>query len=324
MENIKIINPYEDYEVPQMEQADGVYGNDLLGRVQSLQVGFGTKVLRIDRDGLWMGSEDFATAPFSVDMDGNMSATSLDLSDYLQVGEALDDLQSDIFDLSDINDDLGTIVAGTLVGLTVIGGTVKTSNTGSRVEMDGNSDSLKIYSGTTKRMELDADELRFYDSGGSEASTVHANGNALDIDVGEYSYVSVNFDNDTNPAGLQVYETGGNDVIWFAGGLLGSNIISHFARTDFNGNELDDVGDIIPDGTRVKDLGNSSNYWDKLYVEDIYMYNGIIVDLSMIAWEGSSSNPSGDGSMVYYDSGGSEGLRMQFGGSDFQFDASGV
>jgi len=98
MENIKIINPYEDYEVPQMEQADGVYGNDLLGRVQSLQVGFGTKVLRIDRDGLWMGSEDFATAPFSVDMDGNMSATSLDLSDYLQVGEALDDLQGDIFD----------------------------------------------------------------------------------------------------------------------------------------------------------------------------------------------------------------------------------
>ena len=42
-----------------------------LESVRTLQVGFGSKVLRADERGIWLGGEDPTTAPFSVDMDGN-------------------------------------------------------------------------------------------------------------------------------------------------------------------------------------------------------------------------------------------------------------
>jgi len=58
---------------------DSRYGNDLLTSVTGLQVGFGAKVLRVDRSGLWMGGETFATAPLSFDMLGNAIFNSLTL-----------------------------------------------------------------------------------------------------------------------------------------------------------------------------------------------------------------------------------------------------
>ena len=56
----------------------------------------------------------------------------------------------------------------------------------------------------------------------------------------------------------------------------------------------------------------------------IDMNNFWIEDITGIYWDGVNSNPGRNGHMVYYDVGATEGLRMQFGGSDFQFDATGV
>jgi hypothetical protein len=174
--DFKIIDPYENYDIVPQSQAEGNKGNSFLDAVKSLQVGFGSQVLRIDRQGMWLGAADFASAPFSVDMAGNMIATSLDLSGYLQVGEALADVQSDIFDLSDIDTDLGVITAGTLIGLEVRGGLIRTSTSGARVEIDGTTDNIEIYdSGGTKRIELDNDELTFYNSSGAERGGITAN-----------------------------------------------------------------------------------------------------------------------------------------------------
>lgn len=45
--------------------------------------GYGNKVIGQSSQGLWAGAADFENAPFSVDMDGNVVASSLDLSAYL-------------------------------------------------------------------------------------------------------------------------------------------------------------------------------------------------------------------------------------------------
>lgn len=53
--------------------------------VTTMQVGVGSKVFRTDRSGIWLGAEDFANAPFKVDMDGNLTASSATISGYSNV-----------------------------------------------------------------------------------------------------------------------------------------------------------------------------------------------------------------------------------------------
>jgi len=52
--------------------ADGTSSSN----VNSLEIGKGSKVFRSDQSGIWLGAEVFADAPFSVDMEGNVTATT--------------------------------------------------------------------------------------------------------------------------------------------------------------------------------------------------------------------------------------------------------
>lgn len=47
-----------------------------------LAIGAGSKVLRADQSGLWMGAEKWQDAPFRVDMLGNLVASSATLTGY--------------------------------------------------------------------------------------------------------------------------------------------------------------------------------------------------------------------------------------------------
>jgi len=311
-DDIKIIDPYQSYDIAPQSEVSGAYGNDLLGSVQSLQVGFGSKVMRVDRQGIWMGAPDFASAPFSVDMSGNMVATSLDLSNYLQVGDALTDVQADIFDLSDIDTDLGTITAGTLIGLTVIGGDVKTSSSGARAQLNGTTDALEIYDASRKRMYMDSDELVFINSSGVETSHITASSYALDINTSGGAWSGWTFSSSYG--------------VYFISGTTPVVLISNAGISMQNAKGISGTGNVLPSGSGTYDLGGTSNYWNRVYTQDLY-FEGSGSDIfypQRILWTASTANPSGDGTMVYYDSGGTEGLRMQFGGSDFQFDATAV
>ena len=53
-----------------------VAGLDQLNSVKTLQIGTGAQAWHADQQGQWMGAEEFADAPFSVDMDGNLIASS--------------------------------------------------------------------------------------------------------------------------------------------------------------------------------------------------------------------------------------------------------
>lgn len=63
-------------EIPFSDPNDPRFGSDVFRMIKELQVGYGTKVLRVDQTGMWLGAETFAEAPFSVDMLGNVIGES--------------------------------------------------------------------------------------------------------------------------------------------------------------------------------------------------------------------------------------------------------
>lgn len=56
-----------------------------LGKFKKATFGEGSNVLRFDENGLWLGAETFATAPFRVDMQGNMYLMSQSGSGYILI-----------------------------------------------------------------------------------------------------------------------------------------------------------------------------------------------------------------------------------------------
>lgn len=77
----EIINPFSDIQSKPLEEESNVrYGSEFFRNVNELQVGIGSEVFRVDRQGIWLGAERFADAPFSVDMSGNITATGISLA----------------------------------------------------------------------------------------------------------------------------------------------------------------------------------------------------------------------------------------------------
>lgn len=77
----KVINPFVDIVPPLPFMQPSLMGSPI-GEIQNfagLQVGSrGGKSFRMDERGMWLGSNDFVGAPFSVDMQGNMTMRSSD------------------------------------------------------------------------------------------------------------------------------------------------------------------------------------------------------------------------------------------------------
>lgn len=84
-----MIDAFKDVTPPQDISSDGkINGLDYLDRVAGMQVGQGTRVMRVDESGIWLGAKTFALAPFSVDMDGNLIATSATIRGDIILGGA--------------------------------------------------------------------------------------------------------------------------------------------------------------------------------------------------------------------------------------------
>lgn len=84
-------------------QAPPSLGNNqsVLSNVAQLQVGFGSQVMRVDRQGQWLGAQKFVDAPFSVTPQGDVVANSINLGGaYIATGGAASDINSHGTELS--------------------------------------------------------------------------------------------------------------------------------------------------------------------------------------------------------------------------------
>ena len=82
-EEIEVINPFYDIDELKQRVDNQQMAIDSLRNLKEMSVGEGSKVMRLDSSGIWLGAEKFADAPFSVDMEGNVIASTLSLSQYL-------------------------------------------------------------------------------------------------------------------------------------------------------------------------------------------------------------------------------------------------
>ena len=78
----QLINPFVDNIGIQVDSVDN-YGSTSLQNLSDFQIGAGNQALKGDSSGLWLGADKFKDAPFSVDMNGNIVASTLALSAYL-------------------------------------------------------------------------------------------------------------------------------------------------------------------------------------------------------------------------------------------------
>lgn len=67
---------------------------------REMNIGYGSKCFRADNQGIWLGASKYASAPFRVDMSGNVYASSITLTGYVAVGGAAADVNSGVTTIS--------------------------------------------------------------------------------------------------------------------------------------------------------------------------------------------------------------------------------
>lgn len=81
--SIRVNTAFEEFSVAMQERPLAQSMGGLSMYSNSFKRGYGDKVMGNDENGFWLGAADFGDAPFRVDYEGNVIATTLSLSDYL-------------------------------------------------------------------------------------------------------------------------------------------------------------------------------------------------------------------------------------------------
>jgi len=71
-----IVKVFNEVPLQPFKPTGDVYGTSKLDNISSMQIGVGTRSFKAGEEGIFLGGKTFATAPFSVDMQGNLIATS--------------------------------------------------------------------------------------------------------------------------------------------------------------------------------------------------------------------------------------------------------
>lgn len=73
MEEIKIVNSsvFTNIQPPDYKQSQQTGDQRDIGNLKTLSAGEGNRSIHFDEQGLWIGGNDFSTAPFRIDIQGN-------------------------------------------------------------------------------------------------------------------------------------------------------------------------------------------------------------------------------------------------------------
>jgi len=147
--------------------------------------GSGDKCFRFEGDkGIWLGNADFDSAPFKVDMDGNVT-----LSGYIQVGGAAADVNAGATTIDGGKITTNSIAADKIISIgaskldstvisggkivtslltadniqtgTLTGRTVRTSSGITRVELQANDNTLSVYQDGNRRVVIGSGVVSF-------------------------------------------------------------------------------------------------------------------------------------------------------------------
>ena len=246
---------------------------EYLNNVKNLQVGQGSKVFRMDRRGFWLGAEEPASAPFTVDMDGNVTLTSITTltgftdQDLTSVSLPTNGIRVDsngiygrksgatTFSI-DTNGDAffeGDIDASNITGTTITGGTIQTATTGLRLVMDGDNNAYEFRSGSTLLSQLVSTSVPY--SGVSGARFEHGT-QTIGIEISGSA---------TALGSRQIVMANDTGTKYFG-------MIETINQTDvYLVNNLDVDSDWIPYSDASYSLGSLSKKWNNVYAHSIVL-----------------------------------------------------
>ncbi len=97
-----VIEAFNDIVSKPFPRLEGLAGMADLRDVAAIQVGVGARAFKGDESGIWLGANKWADAPFRVDMNGNMVASSAVFGQYISKAGTSQTLTGD-FNLNDAN-----------------------------------------------------------------------------------------------------------------------------------------------------------------------------------------------------------------------------
>lgn len=189
------------------EQIIGVLGNFV-----SMLIGSGNSIVQINTNGIAAGHADFNSAPFRVDMQGNVIARSIKLTGQIDNSE---------MNTSTINTSVmraSRIIGNEIEGGTITGALIRTAAGGRRVEM--NYAGLRTYdSGGTNRITINTGSdsgvsaISFYGSGGGYVGEINSYQSSGTLSIyGDSIFIGSNYT--ASPIYIQGYSTFNGDVMF--------------------------------------------------------------------------------------------------------------
>ena len=238
-----------DFKLPSIEFVEPVsIGNeDIFGGAQyfpnmrTLKVGSGnTSFNSNSAEGIWIGKNIFSGAPFSVDMQGNLTASSATISGTITA-------TSGFIGGWQINPTTLTGGGVTLDSAGIItGGIIRTSASGQRVVMDGTTNQIDFFDGVfpvaVGVIKGQAGSLAFLASGTPPSE--------LELSQGGFELQN----------GTWVFKAVGNNLTLEAGAadFISINAVSPNKEIKF-------AADLVPDG--IETLGTTIGKWGGLFLE---------------------------------------------------------
>lgn len=282
--------------------------------------------------------------------DGASSAT-YDLTEANQI--VGDNILANTIDASKITAgtiDTDRLTATAIDGMTITGATIRTSSSGKRINMS--SDILSSYdSGNTERMRLDGEYFQFFDSGGSNTFRIETPTSLLTVvgALGSNRSVLINGQGGSGYAALGIgglnyiradassgdvemftdLEMNYNGIVlggvrrtsWPSAGTTTLSGLTIDTNKNWGGYDITNLGTIEPDAIDMNgDIDMNNN---DINAVDHITFNGsgsFIEDLNAIYLQSRSSNPgTPEGSIWFYESGGTVEIRTYIGGNRYRF-----
>ena len=166
-----IIKAFNDIpRAPSLEQ-EGIGGFSDLRRVAAIEVGTGAVAFKADQSGIWLGAHKWADAPFRVDMEGNVVASSATMTGYIAAGGAASDVNAGVTTISGGKITAASITADRLdTSYIVVGGAAGDVNAGATTISGG-----KITTNTITATQIAANTITATQMNITTLSSISAN-----------------------------------------------------------------------------------------------------------------------------------------------------
>jgi len=149
---------------------------------QAFKVGSGTQSVNMDVNGFYAGSDDFNTAPFSVDKSGHLIATDVTLSQYIHIGGAAADVNSGVTTING-----GQITTGSITTNQIGAGQITSTNLASN-----SVDNTKIVGGTITATQIQNGTITTTQIAGGTITAANIQAGTLTSASGVFGAISAN------------------------------------------------------------------------------------------------------------------------------------